>query len=120
MTDKKAHTILGLIILCSLIMNGWGMFADLPHSRMPTEVLHIKLAVKFGSGQLNPHCFGHPSCLGYFLCFVYGMIFLFGLCVEFIVGDLNATQVVYAGLVIFGLIIATIIIFIFRRRIKRK
>jgi len=41
-----------------------------------TELQQVKIAIKFGTGDLNPHHFGHPAFFAYMLFAVYGAIFV--------------------------------------------
>ncbi len=69
---------LGIILLVAAILFGYGMTADLPYTRLGIEQLHIQLAVKSGTGDLNPHFFIHPPLLSYLLFGLYGATFLVG------------------------------------------
>lgn len=65
--------------LAAFFLLGWyGMKADLPYSRAASEVEQVRFAVKFGSGDLNPHLFWHPPFFAYILFFLYGIFFLAG------------------------------------------
>jgi hypothetical protein len=54
------------------------MTHDLLSSRMATETEQIGLALKFGTGNLNPYHFLHPPFFSYILFFFYVMAFLVG------------------------------------------
>lgn len=70
--------LLALIMVLFLFFSSYGMRADLPYSRVATEEQQIKLALKFGTGDLNPHHFGHPPFFAYVLFLLYGVTFLIG------------------------------------------
>ncbi|MBI4323023.1 MAG: glycosyltransferase family 39 protein [Candidatus Omnitrophica bacterium] len=56
----------------------YGMRADLPFSRFATEEEQVFYAVKFGTGDLNPHYFLHPPFFAYVLFGLYGATFMIG------------------------------------------
>lgn len=70
--------ILVIILLSALILASIGITADLPYSRVSTEVEQVKLALKFGSGDLNPHWFIHPPFFSYVSFALYGALFVTG------------------------------------------
>ncbi len=70
---------LAAILAAFAVSAGWGMRSDLPHSRLATEVEQVHFALKYGSGDLNPHLFEHPPLWSYALFGLYGAAFLAGL-----------------------------------------
>jgi len=77
MTNAQRWALAGVLGLFAAAA-AYGMRADLPSSRFATEEEQIFYAVKFGSGDLNPHYFLHPPFFAYVLCGVYGMTFVVG------------------------------------------
>ncbi len=69
---------IGILMVATVWLGAQGMMADLPQSRVGAEQKHIQLAVKYGSGDLNPHSFDHPPLLSYILFVLYGAVFLAG------------------------------------------
>ncbi len=69
--------LVALVAMFSLAA-AYGMRADLPFSRFATEEEQVFYAVKFGSGDLNPHYFLHPPFFAYGLCGLYGVSFVVG------------------------------------------
>lgn len=73
---RRVLAALGLIAF--LAAAAYGLRADLPHTRFATEEEQVFYAVKFGSGDLNPHYFLHPPLFAYVLFGLYGLAFLAG------------------------------------------
>ncbi len=69
---------LGVLLIGAAALSSAGLTADLPYPRLGIERLHVQLAVKYGSGDLNPHFFIHPPLLSYLLFGLYGMAFVIG------------------------------------------
>ncbi len=70
-----------LAVLCGAFALAavWGLRADLPFTpRLATEQEQVYFALKFGSGDFNPHFFGHPPLFAYALFGVYGLLFIAG------------------------------------------
>lgn len=66
---------IGILLLAGLLF-AWGMTSDLPYTRLGIEQEHVNLALKCGSGDLNPHFFIHPPLMSYVLFAFYGVAFL--------------------------------------------
>lgn len=77
-TIATPRVVLGVVMVATVWLGAHGMMADLPQSRVGAEQKHIQLAVKYGSGDLNPHSFDHPPLLSYVLFALYGVVFLVG------------------------------------------
>lgn len=73
-----AKLTLVLIIALYMALSIYGIWPDLPYPRTANEVEQIKLALKFGTGDLNPHYFLHPPFFSYALCFIYSVCFVTG------------------------------------------
>lgn len=67
-----------LILLVAVILASIGITADLAYSRVSTERKQIKIALKFGSGDLNPHEFLNPPFFYYISFVLYGVFFVIG------------------------------------------
>ncbi len=72
------RAVLTLILIAFAAAAAHGMRADLPYSRFATEEEQVFYALKFGSGDLNPHYFLHPPLFAYALFAVYGVVFVAG------------------------------------------
>ena len=71
----RSHWLLGLILLLALSLRVWGITFGLPgidHGDEPEVINH---AVRFGSGDLNPHRFQYGSLIQYVLFIIYGLYF---------------------------------------------
>lgn len=66
--------LLGISLFIRIQGNSFG----LPYIYHSDEPATIKVAVKFGLGDLNPHYFGHPTLLHYLLFFTYVLYFFIG------------------------------------------
>lgn len=86
------------------------MTADLPYSRVATEIEQIKFAVKFGSGDLNPHYFIHPPFFAYALFFFYVVIFLLGKAVGIFKTILDYQMLYFIDPTIFYIVARSIIL----------
>ena len=74
----SSHWLLGLILLLALSLRVWGITFGLPGIDHGDEAEIVNHAVRFGSGDLNPHRFVYGSLFQYILFFFYGMYFVFG------------------------------------------
>jgi len=71
----KSNWLLWLILLLALSLRLWGISFGLPgldHGDEPEVINH---AVRFGSGDLNPHRFQYGSLVQYILFILYGLYF---------------------------------------------
>ena len=67
--------ILGL----ALLVRVWGIGFGLPHTwARPDESRLIGLAMRLGTGDLNPHIFNYPSLLVYVLFGLYALYYASG------------------------------------------
>jgi len=78
----QSKLILLLIIFLGLTIRIWGINFGLPHiESRPDETTIVKIALKFGLGDLNPHFFRYPTLYMYvvFMCYILyyfgGLIF---------------------------------------------
>lgn len=78
---KYDKSVLITLVLCSLAatLRLWGISNGLPDVLHPDENMLIRRAVRFGSGDLNPHFFIYPSLSIYLYFILHGFYFLFGL-----------------------------------------
>ncbi|MBU2568213.1 MAG: glycosyltransferase family 39 protein [Elusimicrobia bacterium] len=76
------------IMLASLALGLWGINYDLPHIYTTEEYKVVNYALRFGTGDLNPHFFNYPSLYLYFTFFVCGIYFIIGR----IAGAFSSTQ----------------------------
>ncbi len=77
MTSAQRWALAGVLGLFAAAA-AYGMRADLPFSRFATEEEQVFYAVKFGTGDLNPHYFLHPPFFAYVLFGLYGATFVIG------------------------------------------
>lgn len=70
--------ILLLILIFGLIIRLWGISFGLPGIDHGDETEVVNHAVRFGSGDLNPHRFQYGSLFQYILFGFYGVYFLIG------------------------------------------
>lgn len=77
MSRAQRWALAGVLLLFG-VCAVWAMKTDLPFSRFATEEEQIFYAVKFGTGDLNPHYFLHPPFFAYVLFLVYGAAFVIG------------------------------------------
>jgi 4-amino-4-deoxy-L-arabinose transferase-like glycosyltransferase len=66
-----------LIIIFSFLLRIIGINYGLPYSYHTEEYKVVNYALKFGSGDLNPHFFEYPSLYLYFMFSVYVINFIF-------------------------------------------
>jgi hypothetical protein len=70
--------LLLLILLVAAVVRFWGVGFGLPHvDCRPDETLILKIAIGFGSGDLNPHFFRYPTLHIYVLFGLFVCYFLF-------------------------------------------
>ncbi len=67
-----------LILIIALVVRIYGNGFGLPDQFHIDEVHLVSRAIKFGSGDLNPHFFFYPTFYMYFLFVLYGITFLAG------------------------------------------
>ena len=74
------HWLLWCILLLALSLRVWGIMFGLPgidHGDEPEVINH---AVRFGSGDFNPHRFQYGALIQYVLFIIYGLYFSAGYC----------------------------------------
>lgn len=67
-----------LIFLLALLFRFWGLGNGLPDALHPDETMLIRRALRFGSGDLNPHFFYYPSLSMYLYFLLDGVYFALG------------------------------------------
>lgn len=78
--SRKIDLVIITILVIAGVVRVWGIGFGLPHlEARPEESLIINVAVKFGTGDLNPHFFLYPTFYMYTLFFLYVCYFLFGI-----------------------------------------
>jgi len=76
---KRNGLILFFIVIIGFTVRFWGIDFGLPHPDCrPDELPIINIALKFGTGDLNPHFFRYPSFYMYLLSSIFLLYFLFG------------------------------------------
>lgn len=70
--------LLSSIFLVSLFLRIWGINFGLPYQYHYDEPFFIMHALKFGTGDLNPHWFLYPTLQMYLLFFLYALLFVLG------------------------------------------
>ncbi len=78
LTQKKVIWILFLILLFAFFLRIWGISFGLPGTDHGDETEVVNHAVRFGSGDLNPHRFQYGSFFQYILFVFYSAYFLIG------------------------------------------
>ena len=86
------------------------MRADLPSSRFATEEEQVYYAVKFGSGDLNPHYFLHPPFFAYILFGIYGATFVVGRLAGWFHGTADFERLFFTDPTLFFLIARTFVL----------
>ena len=66
------------IVILGCLLRLYGISFGLPYLYHQDEPVTVGVALKFGTGDLNPHYFAHPHLLHYLLFGVYGFIFVIG------------------------------------------
>lgn len=69
---------LAALVAVFALAASWGIKGGLPYVQFSNEAEQVSFALKFSSGDLNPHRFVHPPLLAYLLCGVYGATFVIG------------------------------------------
>jgi dolichyl-phosphate-mannose-protein mannosyltransferase len=80
-SNSTAHrlTLLGILGL-AISVRFWGITFGLPSRECnPDEAHIIRTALRFASGDLNPHAFSYPTLYMYLLFFLYGCYYLLGI-----------------------------------------
>ena len=72
---KKRKTVF-FIVLSALIVRLWAITFGLPGTDHGDETEVVNHAVRFGSGDFNPHRFQYGSLFQYILFFLYGLLFM--------------------------------------------
>lgn len=76
---EKFTLTLCLIAGAGLFFRVWGMWFGLPYLLHPDEPTFVDKAMRFGTGNLNPHWFGHPgNNLMYIMFFEFIGYYSFG------------------------------------------
>ncbi len=79
-TDRigKTKPFFWTLLLVALVLRIWGIQCGLPYEYHGDEAFIIMHALKFGTGDLNPHWFVYPTLEMYILFMVYALYFIFG------------------------------------------
>ncbi len=78
--NAKEYLLLAGILLIGSLVRFWGIGFGLPHTGCrPDESNIIETALRFGSGDLNPHYFTYPTLYLYLLFGIYGLYYFVGL-----------------------------------------
>jgi len=78
LSQKKVIWILFIILLIAFFLRIWGISFGLPGTDHGDETEVVNHAVRFGSGDFNPHRFQYGSLFQYILFVFYGAYFLIG------------------------------------------
>ena len=76
-TNRKWEVVL-LIFALAFFLRIWGISFGLPGVDHGDETEVVNHAVRFGSGDFNPHRFQYGSLVQYFLFFLYGLYYVIG------------------------------------------
>ncbi|HEX9652088.1 MAG TPA: glycosyltransferase family 39 protein, partial [bacterium] len=76
--ERRFELALCLIVAWAFLLRAWGATSGLPMLNVKDEGQMIPAAVRFGSGDFNPHSFTYPSLYKYLLFFLYGIYFAVG------------------------------------------
>ena len=109
----KAYAALILLIVIGIVLSAVGMTADLPYSRVSTEVEQVNFALKFGSGDFNPHYFIHPPFFAYVLFLFYGFFFIMGKILFFFKSVSDFELLYFRDPAVFYVIARFIVLFLF-------
>lgn len=79
-THKEGSVLwIAAIVAFGFFLRFYGIRFGLPYLYHQDEPVTVGVALKFGTGSLNPHYFAHPHLLHYMLFGLYGVMFLIGL-----------------------------------------
>lgn len=73
------YTFLGALCILALSLRLYGIRQDLPAATYPDETLTIYTALKFGTGDFNPHNFINPPLYHYLLFALLALRYVVGL-----------------------------------------
>ncbi len=76
--ERRFAFAMGLMMVAAFTMRAWGANYGFPLLFPKDEGQLIPAAVRFGSGDLNPHSFTYPSLFKYILFACYGAYFIIG------------------------------------------
>lgn len=77
-TARLERAMLWGIVVLAVVLRAWGLSHQLPDRAYIEEDEFIYTALKYGSGDLNPHWFFHPPLYSYLLFALYGAYYLLG------------------------------------------
>ncbi|HOE27786.1 MAG: glycosyltransferase family 39 protein [Candidatus Aureabacteria bacterium] len=77
-TARWERLILWGIVVLAVVLRAWGLSHQLPDKTYIEEDEFIYTALKYGSGDPNPHWFFHPPLYSYLLFALYGAYYLLG------------------------------------------
>ena len=78
LSKEKVFWILLVILVVAFCLRIWGISFGLPGTDHADETEVVNHAVRFGSGDFNPHRFQYGSLFQYILFIFYGAYFLIG------------------------------------------
>ena len=78
LNQKKVYWTLLSLLFIAFVLRVWGISFGLPGIDHGDETEVVNHAVRFGSGDLNPHRFQYGSLFQYILFVFYGVYFLIG------------------------------------------
>jgi len=76
--DKRHAIAISLLMLIAFTIRAWGVEHGFPLLSEKDEGQVVPAAVRFGSGDFNPHSFTYPSFFKYMLFLSYGIFFVVG------------------------------------------
>lgn len=76
--SPAARALLWTVLCLAVALRFWGLSHQLPDRVYIEEDEFIYTALKYGSGDLNPHWFFHPPLYSYILFALYGVYYLGG------------------------------------------
>jgi 4-amino-4-deoxy-L-arabinose transferase-like glycosyltransferase len=79
---------LAILLVGALIFRLYGITFGLPHLYYWDEPTVVRRAIRFGSGDLNPHFFYYPALYMYVTAAVSGMVFVVGV----LIGQFSGVQ----------------------------
>jgi len=85
--QKTLYGVVGIFTI-ALTLRLWGITYGLPHEYISDESFFVRHALRFGTGDLNPHWFTYPTFFLYLLFFLYGLYFVVG----FVLGIFHSLQ----------------------------
>ncbi|MDD5557706.1 MAG: glycosyltransferase family 39 protein [bacterium] len=76
--DRRMRAWIWALIALAFAVRVWGLAHNLPYRTYIEEDEFVYTALKYGTGDLNPHWFFHPPLYTYALFSLYGLYYLAG------------------------------------------